>query len=223
MELDMPDYTMSPRDEEASEPLDKMEYAKIEEHVPSWEEEFGDELVGLPTLEEVEFDPVGDLACLEKLLEGEPAIEIKQIPNKEEHEVAEEFDSRFMEKLEDGLPPRSRTQERARKSLDQHILRIQGWYRRKKKEEPLKFAQHHPSHYMPRIRFGPGKFNYWWPGPFGNDKRFINSTLRILINNKERMELNELDKGWIKKRNLLIKFNCGEVSWSLYKVVVFVY
>ncbi|KAJ0910489.1 hypothetical protein HanRHA438_Chr06g0252851 [Helianthus annuus] len=111
----------------------------------------------------------------------------------------EEFDSRPVEKLKDGLPPRSRTRERARKSLDQHLLRIRGWYRRKK-EEPLKFAQHHPSHYMPRIRFGPGKFKYWWPDPFGNVKRFINSTLKILINNKERVELNGLDMVQVKEK-----------------------
>ncbi|KAJ0522594.1 putative transcription factor interactor and regulator CCHC(Zn) family [Helianthus annuus] len=198
-ELEMPDYTTSLRDEEASEPIDKMEDAKIEEHVPSWEEEFGDELVGLPTLVEVEFDPVGDLACLEKLLEGEPAMEIKQIPNEGEI-VAEEFDSRPVEKLEDGLPPRSRTRERARKSLDQHLLRIRGWYQKKKKKELLKFAQHHPSHYMPRIRFGPGKFKYCWPDPFKNVNRFIISTLKILIYNKERVELNGLDRGWIKEK-----------------------
>ncbi|KAM0003692.1 hypothetical protein Hdeb2414_s0274g00853941 [Helianthus debilis subsp. tardiflorus] len=83
-------------------------------------------------------------------------MEIKHIPNVEEEEVAEEFDSRPVEKFEDGLPPRLRTRERARNSLDQNLLRIRGWYRRKKMEESLKFAQHHPSHYMPRIRFGSG-------------------------------------------------------------------
>ncbi|MFS7918959.1 hypothetical protein Hanom_Chr03g00207291 [Helianthus anomalus] len=97
-----------------------------DKHVPSWLEEFEDELVGLPTHEEVEFYLVGDLAFLEKLLEGEPAMEIKQIPNEEKEKVVEEFDSRPVEKLEDGLPPRSRTWERARWSLDQHLLRIRG-------------------------------------------------------------------------------------------------
>uniref|UniRef100_A0A251U5C9 Uncharacterized protein n=1 Tax=Helianthus annuus TaxID=4232 RepID=A0A251U5C9_HELAN len=62
-------------------------------------------------------------------------MEIKYTPNVEEEIVAEEFDSQPVEKLEDGLPPRSRTRERARKSLDQHLPRIQGWYRRKRKEE----------------------------------------------------------------------------------------
>ncbi|MFS7920145.1 hypothetical protein Hanom_Chr03g00220981 [Helianthus anomalus] len=37
MELEMPDYTTSPRGEETSDPLDKMEDTKIEEHVLSWE------------------------------------------------------------------------------------------------------------------------------------------------------------------------------------------
>ncbi|KAF5782033.1 putative transcription factor interactor and regulator CCHC(Zn) family [Helianthus annuus] len=180
------------------EPLDKME-DENEEHIPSWEEEFGDELVGLPTLEDKDFDPVSDLAYLETLLEEKPTMEIKYAPNVEEDIVAEEFDSRPVEKLEYGLPQRSKTRERARKSLDQHLLRIRGWYRRRK-EEPLKFAQHHPSHYMPRIRFGPGKFKYWWPDPFENDKRVINSTIKILFNNKERVELNGLDRGWIKEK-----------------------
>ncbi|KAM0012377.1 hypothetical protein Hdeb2414_s0053g00753611 [Helianthus debilis subsp. tardiflorus] len=88
-ELEVPDYITARSEEVEEEPLDKMEDEK-DEHVPSWEEEFGDELVGLPTLEEEEFDPVGDLACLEKLLEGELAMEIKQIPNVEEEKVADE-------------------------------------------------------------------------------------------------------------------------------------
>ncbi|XP_021986143.1 FK506-binding nuclear protein-like [Helianthus annuus] len=155
MELEIPDYTTSPRVEEfEEEPLDKME-DENEERIPSWEEELGDELVGLPTLEDEEFDPIGDLIYLETLLEEKPTMEIKYTPNEEEQEVAEEFDSRPVEKLEDGPPPGSRTRERARKSLDQHLPRIQGWYQRKKKEKPLKFAQHHPSHYMPRIRMVP--------------------------------------------------------------------
>ncbi|KAJ0585412.1 hypothetical protein HanHA89_Chr05g0200031 [Helianthus annuus] len=198
-ELEVLDYTTVEKVEVEEEPLDKMEDAKIEEHVPSWEEEFGDELVGLPTLEDEEFDPVGDLAYPETLLVETPTMEIKYTPNVEEI-VAEEFDSRPVEKLEDGLPPRSRTRERARKSLDQHLMRIRGWYQKKKKEELLKFAQHHPSHYMPRIRFGPGKFKYCWADPFKNVKRFIISTLKILIYNKERVELNGLDRGWIKEK-----------------------
>ncbi|KAJ0880008.1 putative transcription factor interactor and regulator CCHC(Zn) family [Helianthus annuus] len=118
-------------------------------HIPSWEDEFGDELVGLPTLEEGEFDPVDDLAYLETLLKEKPTMVIKQIPNVKEEKVAEGLDSRPIEKLEVGSPPQLLTREKARKSLDQHLLRIRGWYQRKKKEESLKFAQHHPSHYMP--------------------------------------------------------------------------
>ncbi|KAJ0922400.1 hypothetical protein HanPSC8_Chr05g0203321 [Helianthus annuus] len=198
-ELTDDDFWNDDEGEDMDEPLSKMENERGM-HIPSWEDEFGDELVGLPTLEDEEFDPVGDLAYLETLLVETPTMEIKYAPNVEEEIVAEEFDSRPVENPDDGRPPRSRTRERARKSLDQHLLRIQGWYRRKKKEESLKFAQHHPSHYMPRIRFGPGKFKYWWSDPFENFKRFINSILKILINNKERVELNGLDRGWIKEK-----------------------
>ncbi|KAJ0590096.1 hypothetical protein HanIR_Chr04g0193631 [Helianthus annuus] len=120
-ELEVPDYTAV--EEVEKELLDKMEDEKGE-HIPSWEEEFGDELVGLPTLEDEEFDPVGDLAYLETLLVETPTMEIKYTPNVEEEKVAEGFDSRPVDKLEDELPPRSRTRERARKSLDQHLLRI---------------------------------------------------------------------------------------------------
>ncbi|KAJ0539714.1 hypothetical protein HanRHA438_Chr08g0363031 [Helianthus annuus] len=91
-ELEVLDYTTVEKVEVEEEPLDKMEDAKIEEHVPSWEEEFGDELVGLPTLEDEEFDPVSDLAYLETLLVETPTMEIKYTPNVEEI-VAEEFDS----------------------------------------------------------------------------------------------------------------------------------
>ncbi|KAJ0918966.1 hypothetical protein HanRHA438_Chr05g0224021 [Helianthus annuus] len=51
-----------------------------------WEREFADELEGLPVDEEVgTFDPEGDLAYLEALLEGNPMTDIKQ-----EEEVVEE-------------------------------------------------------------------------------------------------------------------------------------
>ncbi|KAF5813561.1 hypothetical protein HanRHA438_Chr03g0111021 [Helianthus annuus] len=165
MELEMPDYTTSPRDEDASEPLDNMEDAKIEEHVPSWEEEFGDDLVGLPTLEYEEFDQVSDLAYLETLLVGMPTMEIKYTPNVEGEEVATKFDSRPVEKLEAGSPPQLKSQEKARRSLDRHSLRDQRWYKRKL-NVTLKCKDNHPPHYMSCIRFGPGKFKFWWPDLF---------------------------------------------------------
>ncbi|MFS8003131.1 hypothetical protein Hanom_Chr13g01210301 [Helianthus anomalus] len=76
MKLEMPDCTTSPRDKEAGEPQDKMKDEK-KEHLPSWEEDFGDELVGIPTLEGGEFDPIGDLAYLETLLVREPTVDIE--------------------------------------------------------------------------------------------------------------------------------------------------
>ncbi|KAJ0725665.1 hypothetical protein HanPI659440_Chr12g0461441 [Helianthus annuus] len=198
-ELEMPDYTTSLRDEEASEPLDKMEDAKIEEHVPSWEEEFGDELVGLPTLVEVEFDPVGDLACLEKLLEGEPTMEIKQIPNEEEKEVAEEFDSWPVEKLEVGSPSQLKTREKARRNLDRQSMRIQRWCKRKFKAT-LKCRDNHLPRYMHRIRFLPGKFKFRWSDPLRIFKIFYYSTKKKINVYEDRVELNGLDRGWIKEK-----------------------
>ncbi|KAJ0614403.1 hypothetical protein HanIR_Chr02g0062051 [Helianthus annuus] len=194
------DFWNDDEGEDVDEPLDKMENERGM-HIPSWEDEFGDELVGLPTLEEGEFDPVGDLAHLETLLKEKPTMVIKQIPNAKEEKVAEELDSRSVEKLAVGLPitPIKRQEKARRKRLDQHIVRVQRWCKQKHKEK-LKCNDNHLPHYMHRIRFGPGKFKYWWPDPFRNVKRFINSTLKILINNKERMELNGLDRGWIKEK-----------------------
>ncbi|MFS8014723.1 hypothetical protein Hanom_Chr15g01347851 [Helianthus anomalus] len=55
----------------------------------SWENEFREELDELPVDEEVvEFDPEGDLAYLEPLLEGSSMINIKQeavVVEEEEH------------------------------------------------------------------------------------------------------------------------------------------
>ncbi|MFS7919169.1 hypothetical protein Hanom_Chr03g00209651 [Helianthus anomalus] len=156
MELEMPDYTTSPRDEEASEPLDKMEDAKIEEHVPSWGGgEFGDDLVGFPTLEYKEFDQVSDLAYLETLLVGMLTMEIKYTLNVEGEEVATKFDSRPVEKLEAGSPPQLKSQEKARRSLDRNSLRDQRWYKWKL-NVILKCKDNYPPHYMSCIRFGPG-------------------------------------------------------------------
>ncbi|KAF5784168.1 putative transcription factor interactor and regulator CCHC(Zn) family [Helianthus annuus] len=144
------------REEAKEEPLAKMDDEEIEEHIPSWEEEFGDELVGLPTLVDEKFDPVGDLAYLETLLEEKPTMEIKQIPNVEEEKVAEELDSRPVEKLAVGLPHTpTRTREKAQRNcLDQHIVRVRRWYEKKQKEK-LKCRDNHLPRYMHRIRFDP--------------------------------------------------------------------
>ncbi|KAJ0917638.1 hypothetical protein HanRHA438_Chr05g0208261 [Helianthus annuus] len=116
-----------------------------------------------------------------------PSMEFKESPNSAAERADEEFDSRPVENPGDGRPPRSKTREKAKRSLDRPFAEIRGWCRRKKEMEALKSTRHHSSHYMPRIRFGPGKFKYWWSDPFENFKRFINSILKILINNKERV------------------------------------
>ncbi|KAF5801972.1 hypothetical protein HanRHA438_Chr06g0263621 [Helianthus annuus] len=184
--------------EDVVEPLDKMEDEK--EHVPSWEDEFGDELVGLPTFVDEEFDPVGDLAYLETLLKEKPTMEIKYIPNKEEEEVATKFDGWPMERLKDGLPHTpTKSWEKAQKCLDQHRLREHRWYKRKL-NGTLKCTEHHPPHYMPRIKFGPRKFKYWWVDPFEFSRLFFNFTNNFLLKAGKRVELNGLDRGWIKEK-----------------------
>ncbi|KAJ0843890.1 hypothetical protein HanRHA438_Chr15g0696391 [Helianthus annuus] len=179
--------------EDVNEPLDKMENER-EMHIPSWEEEFGDVLVGLPTLVEEEFDPVGDIVYLETLL-----VEIKQAPNEEEDEVAEEFDGCPVERLEDTSPTQLLTQEKPRGSLDQHSLRVQRWYIRKH-NGTLKCGDNHHPHYMSRIRFGPGKFKVWWFDPVERLKIFSSFIINFLINNDEQLKLNGLDRGWIKEK-----------------------
>ncbi|KAJ0951766.1 putative transcription factor interactor and regulator CCHC(Zn) family [Helianthus annuus] len=180
--------------EDMDEPLDKMEDEK--EHVPSWEEEFGDELVGLPNLDDEEFDLFGDLAYLETLLEEKPIMEIKQIPNIEEEKVAEELDSWPVKVLDVGLPPTpTRTREKARrKRLDQHIVRVQRWCKQKHKGK-LKCRDNHLPRYMHCIRFGPGKFKVWWFDLIEHLKIFSSFIINFLINNDEQLKLNGLDKG----------------------------
>ncbi|KAJ0946476.1 hypothetical protein HanRHA438_Chr01g0004381 [Helianthus annuus] len=192
------DFWNDDEGEDVDELLDKMENERGM-HIPSWEDEFGDELVGLPTLIDEEFDPVGDLAYLETLLEEKPTMEIKYIPNKEE-EVATKIDGWPVERLKDGLPHTpTKSREKAQKCLDQHRLREQRWCKQKHKEK-LKCSDNHLPHYMHRIRFGPGKFKFWWSDPFECPKIFSSFIVKFLINNDEQLELNGLDRGWIKEK-----------------------
>ncbi|XP_076944901.1 uncharacterized protein LOC143615730 [Bidens hawaiensis] len=210
MELELPDYTNSSEDV-VVEPLDQMEDDEEEEHAPSWEDEFGDELVGLPVYEEhEEFDPVGDLIHLETLIMGKPTMEIKTSPEEEkEEEVATEDEkslelvespnhmkvSMSVEELDSGTPPKStKPQKRKRKCLDQHVLRVQKWYI-KSYRTTLKCKSNHFPHYMPRIRFGPGKFKYWWSDPFECFKLLLCFTMCYLFKYVGRVELNGLDRG----------------------------
>ncbi|MFS8000105.1 hypothetical protein Hanom_Chr12g01174451 [Helianthus anomalus] len=134
MKLEMPDYTTFPREEEVCEPLDKMEDEK-KEHV-------------------------SDLAYLETLLEEKPTMEFKQIPNAEEEKVAKKFDSWPIKELGIGLllTP-TRTREKARMSLDQHILRFRRRCKRKRKAN-LKYKVNHLHHYIYYINFVSDKFKF---------------------------------------------------------------
>ncbi|KAI3786713.1 hypothetical protein L1987_40607 [Smallanthus sonchifolius] len=72
-------------DEIDDESIDEVE----EEYVPSLLEEFGDELVDVPTAEGGEFDPLGDLAELEALLYEEPTREMEEASHHGEEEKEE--------------------------------------------------------------------------------------------------------------------------------------
>ena len=185
-------------DNEVEEEAGLIEEDEKKAHVPSWEEEFGDELVGLPVLEEEEeFDPVGDLAYLEKLLEGKPTMVIKNSPNEDE-QPKEEFDSWPVEESDGRLPLRPRTREKARrKRLDQPILRVQRWFKQKKK---LEYRNNHPPHYISRIRFGPGKYNFWWSDLFKLHKTYSGFIISFLINNSEQITFTGLDRGCRKEK-----------------------
>ncbi|XP_076903934.1 uncharacterized protein LOC143559147 [Bidens hawaiensis] len=71
-----------------------MEEQRVEEYVPSWEDEFmgefGEESMDFTMINEGEFDPLGDLKLLEDLLYNEPSAGIKNEPCEESHEVVGE-------------------------------------------------------------------------------------------------------------------------------------
>ncbi|XP_021971303.1 uncharacterized protein LOC110866463 [Helianthus annuus] len=115
----------------------------------SWENEFRDELDELPVDEEIEeFDPEGDLAYLEALLEGSPMMDIKQ-----EEEVVEEEEHHNWPVV--GVTEDSRPREKAkkRKKKDLNRKRIEGWGEMERTEP---FTHDQSSRYMPRIRLIPG-------------------------------------------------------------------
>ncbi|KAJ0433769.1 hypothetical protein HanIR_Chr17g0873941 [Helianthus annuus] len=165
-----------------------------------WENEFRDELDGLRVDEEVkEFDPEGDLAYLEALLEGNPMTDIKQ-----EEEVVEDEEHHSWPVV--GVTEDSRPREKAKKRKTKVLnrKRIKSWYKTKKKE-PLKFKHDRSSHYKPRIRFLPGMFKFWWSDPFKILKlkflkSFYYSTIIFLNIFEDRVELNGLDRVQIKEK-----------------------
>ncbi|XP_076905913.1 uncharacterized protein LOC143561823 [Bidens hawaiensis] len=214
MELKPVDYTDLSEDA-VEEPLNQMEDDEEEEHAPSWEDDFGEELVALPVYEEDgEFDPVGDLIYLETLIMGKPTMEIKRAPNRKEELVANEEDqnmmvvesphhmkfSRYVKELDSGSPPKLKNPKKSvRKCLDQYVLRVQRWYI-KSYGTTLKCKTNHFPHYMPPIRFGPGKFKYWWSYPFECFRLHFSFTMCYVIIYVGRVELNRLDRGWIKEK-----------------------
>ncbi|KAF5814747.1 hypothetical protein HanXRQr2_Chr03g0114601 [Helianthus annuus] len=199
-ELDLGDSLGSLFDDEVE--------VEVEKKVLIWEDEFLGELEGLSESEQVgEFDPLGDLANLEALLEGKPEkiseptphVEIKcgDLPKEVERMVEDEEHHSWpvVEVTED-----SRPRERARKKElgNQRWFWVGRWA--KQKMEQLKCKHDCSYHYMPRIRSIPGKLKYWWSDLFKIFKIFHYSALKCLTVFEDRVELNELDRVQVKEK-----------------------
>ncbi|KAD7478746.1 hypothetical protein E3N88_01882 [Mikania micrantha] len=111
----------------------------------SWEDEFGEELLDIPSavVEDLHFDPLGDLQMLEKLLNGELSVGIQveaqefveetiemevELPMIEGEVLVEEVErqSRPVGKIEDGTPLKftePREKARKRKVVDPNRLK----------------------------------------------------------------------------------------------------
>ncbi|KAJ0463674.1 hypothetical protein HanHA300_Chr14g0518351 [Helianthus annuus] len=183
--------------------VEREEEEEVEVEQPSnedqmtWENEFKEELDGLPVDEEVkEFDPQGDLAYLEVLLEGNPMTDIK-----EEEVVVEEEEHHswplvlVLSEAEKSTTPRERAKKRKIKDLNRK--RIEGWGEMERKKP---FTNDRSSHYMSRIRSLPGMFKFWWSDPFENFKIFYYSTIIFLNIFEYQVELNGLDRVQIKEK-----------------------
>ncbi|KAJ0939378.1 hypothetical protein HanRHA438_Chr02g0060441 [Helianthus annuus] len=181
---------------------------EVEKKVLSWEDEFLGELEGLSESKQVgEFDPLGDLANLEALQEGKPEkiseptpyVEIKygDLPKEVEGMVEDEEHHSWPVV---GVTEDSRPRERARKKEpgNRRWFWVGRWA--KQKMEQLKCNHDRSYRYMPRIRFLPGKYKFWWSDPFQNFKLFYNPAIKFLTIFVDRVELNGLDRVQIKEK-----------------------
>ncbi|KAJ0534747.1 hypothetical protein HanIR_Chr09g0423121 [Helianthus annuus] len=99
-----------------------------------------------------------------------------------------------------GVTEDSRPRERARKKepRNRRWFSVRRWA--KQKMEQLKCNHDRSYRYMPRIRFLPGKYKFWWSDPLQNFKLFYYSTIRFLTTFEDRVELNGLDRVQIKEK-----------------------
>ncbi|KAJ0852121.1 hypothetical protein HanRHA438_Chr14g0634571 [Helianthus annuus] len=125
---------------------------------------------------------------------------------KQEEEVVEEEEHHswpmvlVIHETEKSEKPREKAKERKKKDLNQK--RIEGWGEMERKES---FTHDRSSHYMPRIRFLPGMFKFWWSDPFKILKlkflkSFYYSTIIFLNIFEDWVELNGLDRVQIKEK-----------------------
>ncbi|KAI3815530.1 hypothetical protein L1987_15201 [Smallanthus sonchifolius] len=100
-------------DECCEEELHEFEEEMVEKaQVPSWEDEFSDELKDLPTPMEEEFNPLGDLKLLEDLLHQEPSVGM------EEEVQADEVTKEPREELVSD-PPRCTRKSKKKRPVDE--------------------------------------------------------------------------------------------------------
>ncbi|KAK1424978.1 hypothetical protein QVD17_20320 [Tagetes erecta] len=152
--------------------------------VPSWEDEFGDELVSIPLMEGIGgwFDPIGDLDEIEALLYGKPIVVINEEPQ-QEYVQADEFTNEPITKV--APDPQNRTKdsrpvtedyndfshesnkswERAQYFTDQQTLKARH-LSLKHFKSITSCKDDHLLHYISCIKFGPGKYKSWWHDPF---------------------------------------------------------
>ncbi|KAJ0621286.1 hypothetical protein HanIR_Chr01g0006961 [Helianthus annuus] len=147
--------------------------------------------------EEVEIKSSGEDEVLEsELIEPTPYEETKcgdhpaRVVEEEEHHSWP-----VVGVTEKSEKPREKAKKRKEQVLNRK--RIEGWGKMEKKEP---FTHDHSSRYMPRIRFLPGMFKFWWSDPFQIFKIFYNSTNLFLKIFKVRVELNGLDRVQVKEK-----------------------
>ncbi|KAJ0622837.1 hypothetical protein HanIR_Chr01g0025151 [Helianthus annuus] len=145
---------------------------EVEKKMLSWEDEFLGELEGLSESEQVgEFDPLGDLANLEALLEGKPEKISEPTPDEETKcgDLPKEVDKVVEEEEHHSWPvevfisttKKSTPREMARKKEpgNRRWLWVGRWVKQKMQQLKCKYDRSY--RYMPRIRSIPGKFKYW--------------------------------------------------------------
>ncbi|KAI3775813.1 hypothetical protein L1987_45567 [Smallanthus sonchifolius] len=185
-----------------------------EEQVPSWEDEFSDELGDLPTTMEEECDPIGDLKLLEDLLYQKPSVgmfeevQVDEVINEPRMELVsdpshctkESKKKRLVDEADDKIPEQPKApQERARNKGH----RASSGVKRQPKQPHITLSTNKVDcllHYTSHLKFSPGKFKYGWSDPFKIFKTKLRSAIGVCQNDGRPVTLNRPDGGGIKEK-----------------------